>query len=108
MVYGSALIVDNDEEWQLVGSLSTAVEVGNVEPPIGFGEESLAVVTEEQRGPVELLEPVRGAHDTLRPLIAVNEGEGMSQFVNGHLGGAFIQDVERRLSAIFSDAKAVK
>ena len=91
----------------LFGSLSTALELVDVEPPVGLRQEGLAVLTEKQRGPVEVSEPVRGPHDTLR-LFTVNESEGVCQFVNSHLGGALIQGIRGRSSPILLPSKPVK
>jgi len=91
----------------LIGSLSIAVELGNVEPPIGLSQEGFAVFTEKQWRAIEVSEPIRGPHDTLR-LFTVNESEGVCQFVNSHLGGALIQGIRGHPSPILLPSKPVK
>jgi hypothetical protein len=89
------------------GLPSTALELVDVEPPIGLGQEGLAVLTEKERGTVEVAEAVRGTHDTLR-LFTVNESEGVCQFVNSHLGDTFVKGIEAHTSAALSLAKAIE
>jgi len=89
------------------GSPSTALQLLNLEPPVGLTQESLTVLTKKQRRAIQVPDPVRRSHDAVG-LFAVNESEGVCQFVNSHLGGTLIEGIQRHLSPILSLPKAVK
>jgi hypothetical protein len=86
-------------------SLFSALRLLNLEPPVGLSQESLTILTKKQRRTIQVPDPVRRSHDAVR-LFAVNESEGVCQFVNSHLGGTLIEGIRGHQSSLLSLPKA--